>query len=528
MIKKICSILLLVSFSTIVFSQTGFQRLIGGSQHERAQTVLNTFDNDYMINAATGSYGAGGIDAMLIKADLNGQIIWSNVYGTTEYDNSEFAIETADHGYVCVGRSEITVGAPTSAMMFKTDSAGNVLWSKSYGGINSDGFIHIIETAGGGFAAVGNSSTLSSGSNDILLVRTNDTGDTMFTRSYGTPENEAGSYILHLPDNGFLIAGRQTTNNGTKSDGVLLRTDSLGNQLWTKLYGDTMFEELTAVRQTPDGGFIAIGSSTGYGFGGFDILLIKTDSSGEIQWSKVFGGAASDAGYDIHITQDSDFIISGFTESLGYGNRSAGPDEANIFLMKTDSSGTMKWMQVYGDGLQDEAYRSEIAADGGFLIGGFTNNYLLNDSSQMIIIKTDSMGISGCHEESAMPSDTLLTISFADTLFTQLSGLFPVSNLTLITSLINTNNDDACLFSSLEKVNSLKTIAYPNPFSEELTIELGNNSSEVIITDVLGKIIFQKSNVKDVMKISTSHFSSGVYCVTIINYQTYSSSLLVK
>jgi len=526
--KKFYTTTILLFFAVNCFPQITFQRLIGGPQHERSQTLFSTFDGAYVVNAATGSFGAGDIDMMLIKLDATGNILWSNSYGTTVYDNAEFSIETTDHNLVSAGRSNINGGSPTSAIIFKTDSAGNFQWSKNYGGTSDDGFVHIIETSGGGYAAVGNTKTLTAGSADILFVRTDANGDTVFTRSYGTIENEAGSYVIQLADNGFLIAGRQTTMNGTKGDGILLRTDSAGNTLWIKMYGDTLFEELTSVQQTPDGGFLAVGSTTGYGSGGFDILLLKTDSAGGVEWSHAYGGASTDAAYDVHILPGNGFLVSGFTESLGYGHRMAsGFDDANIYLMKTNDTGAVQWMEVYGDGLQDEAFRSSLAADGGYLVGGFTKNFLSNDSSQAIIIKTDSMGISGCHEDTVMPADSLFMIASRDTTFEQRSGI-PIGNFNLIVNSALPANDDACLFSKInspEKSNSFEV--YPNPFSDYLNVNTGSQKSIIRITDALGNECMRMNDAPETVKLNTSSLTNGIYFITISNEKIQESKILI-
>jgi hypothetical protein len=526
--KKIPAILIIIAITTDCFSQNSFQKLIGGPQHERAQTVFSTSDNGIMVNAATGSYGAGDIDMMLLKLDSTGNILWSNTYGTTVYDNAEFAIETSDHNLICTGRSIINSGSPASAIIFKTDSSGNLSWSKSYGGTSDDGFVHIIETSDNGFAAVGNTKSLSSGESDILFVRTDINGDTIFTHSYGTVENETGSYVVQLPDNGFLITGRQTTVNGTKADGILLRTDSAGNQLWCKLYGDTLFEEFTAVQQTTDGGFIIAGSTTGNGSGGFDILLMKTDTGGAVQWSHAYGGIYSDAAYDLHVTNDNGFIMSGFTESLGYGNPvGPGVDHSNIYLMKTDSSGDVQWMQTYGDGLQDEAFRSAIASDGGFLVGGFTKNYLISDSSQMIIIKTDSMGNSGCHEDAVTPADSVFGIIARDTIFTELSGL-QTGTFNLVQAAVGTNNDDACLFSKINPAHEISTLeVFPNPFSNQLTLNNPLENAELIIYDSSGMRCYSSKLSFGITDINVASLPGGIYHLIIRNNSQQLSKTIV-
>ena len=95
----------MISLSTFSQAQFRFQHLYGGVNNERGQTLLETFNNKYIFNGATTSYGQGSADAILIKTDNDGQIIWSKVYGTSEYDNSEYVVEATDYGYVGVGRS---------------------------------------------------------------------------------------------------------------------------------------------------------------------------------------------------------------------------------------------------------------------------------------------------------------------------------------------------------------------------------------------------------------------------------------
>ncbi len=500
------------------FGQFNFQHLIGGSDHDRAQTIFNAYDGGFIINGASFSFGVGNVDATLIKTDNQGQINWSFAYGTSEYDNSEFALETFDHKIVCAGRSNISPGFPTAAIIFKTDSAGHLLWSKSYGGTGDDNLVQIIETSDSGYAAIGNSKSLSSGLSDILLIRTNIFGDTIFTRSYGTTEDEAGLSLIQLPDNGFIISGRQVLSTGPVSDGLLLRTDSLGNLLWTKQYGGALWEEFVSVKLITDTNYIVTGSTTSFNGGNFDILLMKTDSAGNVQWSKTFGKDKTDAGYDIHVNSDLSFVISGYTESLGYGHIQGG-DSSNIFLMKTNENGDLLWMQTYGDGLQDEAFRSAKANDGGYLISGFTTNYIFSDSSQMLFIKTNSLGLTGCHEENVDPDDSLINMPFQSVNFNQLSGL-PVNNIILSENSFSPSTNDACLFESIDSKelseNSLKV--FPNPFSNQIEISFNNNISseqELLISDLCGKIIKSIKINFTPLTLDTDNLDAGVYIISL-------------
>ncbi len=520
--KNAKSIVILVLYLFVHLNgsaQNNFQHLIGGSDHERAQTIFSTFDNGYIVNGASFSFGVGDVDALLIKTDSLGIILWSNAYGTVSYDNSEFAIETIDHGIACTGRSNIQNGFPSSAFMFKTDSSGNLLWSNSFGGLGNDDLVQIIETSDHGLAAVGRSQSTTSGANDILLVRTGANGDTIFTRMYGTTKEEEGLGIIQMPDNGFVIAGRQITfpSGIATSDGILLRTDSSGNLLWAKFYGDSMWDELSAVRMTPDSGFIITGSTISFGSGEFDILLMKTNSVGDVEWTKIFGGRKTDASYDIHIDPDQSFIMSGYTESLGHSHI-MGNDSSNIFLLKTDSTGDILWMQTFGDGLQDEGFRSAQAHDGGYLIPGFTTNYLFTDSTQMLFIKTDNQGHTGCHEQSVQPVDSFIVMPYMDLILNQLSGI-TFNTLALVRTSFAPDNDDACLFAPVNNQDETRSIKiYPNPFENFLfVITEGSDlsESEIIITDLLGKKIHTQKMMNRENIIEAGSLLNGAYILTL-------------
>jgi hypothetical protein len=532
-INIVISLFALLNSNADSRAQSSFQRIIGGSDAERAQTIFNTFDGGYLINGASFSFGAGSVDVVLVKLDNQGQTLWSKTYGTIDYDNAEYAIESSDKGIVCAGRSNQQAGLPSSAVIFKTDSVGNLLWSKSYGGTNNDGLVYIIQAQNNGYAAVGNTQSTSSGSSDILFIRTDANGDTIFTRSYGTVEAEYGTSVVQLPNNDYLISGHQTTFVGgpPQADALLIRTDSSGNMLWSKQYGDSLWEDFTAIKILANGDFIVAGSTVTFGAGSYDILLMQTDSSGTPVWSRAFGGSETDAAYDLHILPNSDFIVSGYTESYGFGNYQ-GSDSTDIFLMKADAAGNLLWMNAYGDGLQDEAFRSNLASDGGILIAGFTKNYQLSDSLQMMIIKTDSMGISGCHELPVIPVDSSITMPYQPVVLNTLSGM-TYSALSLISSTVTVPNDDACLYTKVSSEESVfETIKiYPNPFDNYLhiTIHDFNKSAVISIFDVFGRVIFNKEVNSFPARIETGLFERGIYLVSLkINYETTWGEVFIK
>lgn len=524
--------LLLFSFllSNFAYAQFNFQRLYGGVNHERGQTLLETYNNRYLFNGATTSHGQGSADAIMIKTDNAGLTLWSKVYGETDFDNSEFAIETADRGYLGIGRTTTPGTSGTDAWVFKVDSNGVLLWSKTYGnnGLN-DGFVQGIPALDGGFTFIGNSRSLGAGSDDVFLVHTDAGGDTIFTRSFGSVESESGIGIIQTANGDYVICGRQQTfpNGIPRSDGLIIRTDFNGNMLWSKLYGDSLWEEFEAVRELPNGNLVIAGSTTSFGQGNYDVLVVQTDNVGTLISDFAYGGGNIDAAYDLILNPDQSLVLSGYTEGLGYGHRMLGNDSTNIFLMKVQLDGTLDWMMTYGDGLIDEAYRCAKTSDGGYMVSGYTNDYTPADSSQMLFIKTDTMGLTGCHEILALPIYS--SVLMPDTLsgFMQSAGV-NIASVNTIEATVNTANNDACLYANVTEGDLASSFSvYPNPFTNEIHIDLnGLEATSITLFAADGKLIANKI-LKNETKIlfNTSDISAGIYFLKV---QTSTGTQMVK
>jgi hypothetical protein len=263
-----------------LLSSTSFAKTYGGTENKWAYSVRQTSYGGYIVAGYKYSFGLDSIDIFLIKTDANGNIIWAKTYGGINWDEAYSVQQTSDGGYIVAGYTE-SFGAGGDILLIKTDANGNIIWAKTYGGINWDEAHSVQQTSDGGYIVVG------------------------YTYSFG-----AGSNIF------------------------LIKTDANGNIIWAKTYRGISGDEAYSVQQTSDGGYIVAGRTYSFGAGGSDFFLIKTDANGNIQWAKTYGGTGGDEAYSVQQTSDGGYIVAGRTYSFGAGTWDA-------FLIKTDADGNI-------------------------------------------------------------------------------------------------------------------------------------------------------------------------------------------
>jgi len=215
--------------------------------------------------------------------------LWTKIYGGDGQDGGNAVLETSDQGYVILGQTSSFGAGERDIYLIRTNALGNIIWSKTYGGSENDRGYSLVPTQDGGFVIVGITSSYGNGNSDVYLIRTNEIGDTLWTKTYGDTSENYGNSIQMTADGGYIIAGStETTENG---DNVyLLKTNSNGELLWTRNYGGTDDDYGNSVKQLADGGFIIAGETRSFGAGNYDAYLIRTDSNGDTIWTKTFGG----------------------------------------------------------------------------------------------------------------------------------------------------------------------------------------------------------------------------------------------
>jgi len=360
--------LFLVSTAIADPGDTLWTRTYGGSASDVSYTTEETTDGGYIIAGATKSFGAGDWDFYLLKIDTNGDTLWTRTYGGSAADWGHSVQQTTDGGYILAGITMSFGAGAFDVYLVKTDTNGDTLWTSTYGGSADDRAYCVQQTSDGGYIIAGETFSFGAGYSDAYLLKTDSYGDTLWTRTYGGSFDDMGYSVQETSDGGYILVGATMSFGAGIFDFYLVKTDANGDTLWTRTYGGPGPELSERVQQTTDGGYILAGSTMSFGAGAFDFYLVKTDANGDTLWTSTYGGSANDYGRSVQQTTDGGYVVAGGTESFGAGY-------SDVYLVKTDSSGDTLWTRTYGGSSEDVGYYVRQTSDGGYIIPGWTMSF---------------------------------------------------------------------------------------------------------------------------------------------------------
>ncbi len=295
-------------------------------------------------------------------------VSFAKTYGGTDYDLAFSVQQTSDGGYIVAGyTSSFGVGS-ADIFLIKTDANGNVQWAKTYGGTYYDLASSVQQTSDGGYIVAGWTYSFGAGWSDVFLIKTDASGNIQWAKTYGGTSYDSAFSVQQTSDGGYIVAGYTESFGAGSWDIFLIKTDASGNIQWAKTYGGIDEDQAYSVQQTSDGGYIVAGRTRSFGAGYYDAFLIKTDASGNIQWAKTYGGIYYDDALSVQQTSDGGYIVAGGTSSFGV-------DSGDIFLIKTDANGNVIWAKTYGGTYSEWASSVQQTSDGGYIVAGGTSSF---------------------------------------------------------------------------------------------------------------------------------------------------------
>lgn len=340
-----------------------WKKTYGGVLKDDFNSVNQTLDGGYITAGTTYTTNT---QTYLVKTDSLGSKQWSKTFGGPSNDGAYSVQQTRDGGYILAGYTR-NLYNNDNGWIIKTDSLGNIVWNREYGGSNNDNFISIQQTKDGGYIAAGGIGNYEEEGNG-WLIKIDSNGNKQWEKKYD--QNIKIYYVRQTKDGGYILSGGgiiEDSPNSYYEYGFVIKTDSYGNKLWEKPILQMQTRAVaTSVQQATDGGFIIGGESywhSAVGEEGNDGILIKTDMYGNTQWERNQEYAVK----SIQQTKDGGYILAG---SSCY--RTLKFDNCDGTIVKTDSNGIEKWQKKFGGSEKDELRSIHQNKDGSYIIAGYT------------------------------------------------------------------------------------------------------------------------------------------------------------
>jgi hypothetical protein len=242
----------------------------------------------------------------------------------------------------------------------------------------------IRQAADGGYVVVGYSDSSRTGGKDVRLIRTDPAGNELWRKTYGGDQND-WAYSICRSGDGFLAAGKTSSFGRGDTDAYVIKTDTDGDLQWAKNFGGTGEDIARSVQETGDGGFVFTGSKWEQGAEHSDLYLVLADAGGAVQWESVFGGEYGDHGHCAIQTRKGDFVAVGNTWPFGTWGAS------DVFLVRVRADGRADWVKHFGGAGDDYGYWVRQTADGGFIVVG-RSDPSGKGHDQIYLLKTDARG----------------------------------------------------------------------------------------------------------------------------------------
>jgi len=504
-----------------VSGQFTMQHAYGGSGEELCSKVL-VVDGGIVLSGHTTSFGAGDYDFLVLKTDSNGDALWTKTYGGLGEDISLGADTTKDKGFILIGYTNSFGAGSNDILLVKTDSLGNVEWSKAYGSIYGDWGYDVQQTTDGGYILTGYLDVSPPGpglaDTDLILLKTDSIGNVEWSSVFGDSLLHMGREVIQTDEGGYLVSGYSNASLGGLADVFLVKTNSSGVPIWSKTYGAFYSEYGYSVGALDDGYVVATLAYTDiYNTGNSaDIVVFRVDSSGGLMWSNVYGESGYDDAWDLIVENDNTITIAGSTNNWSNG-------ETDFLLMKIDENGNLLWSNSFGGNSFDNGYALAKGVDNNYIIAGGTKTYGfgLND---MFFGKTNADGLVGCNANSFSINSTAFSITENNS-----SDYDPVTvtvtDVNLTSSSQTILHDSVCASEvGVAEINIDSEInVYPNPSNGDITLQFNSFSitqAELRVFNVIGEQVLHETirinpgTYK--LKLDLERFGKGIYFLNLL------------
>ena len=367
---------------SLLVSQSLFARTYGGPNYEWVYSVIPTSDN----GLAVAGLAYGEINMLFIKLNSTGDVEWARTYGSwLDTDIAHSVIQTSDRGYALIGHLNLSF---SGSCILKMDSLGNPEWGTAYymDAFGWEDTKTMAQTSDGGFVVAG-----TGGRNgypgEFLIYKLDPSHNLQWYRAFerNTEDDDVFYSVIQTTDGGYAAAGSFVAGGDYRC--ILAKFSSSGDLEWAKRYSAPSTAEVYDVIQTPDGGYAMGGIAFGFGAGESDLMVIRTDPSGNLLWASTFGGPNEEWWASLTLTPDGGYAIAGESWSF-WASRAE-----EFLIVKMDSLGNLEWARTFGGDTSDYPWSITSTSDGCLAIAGGTRSYGAGAEDVMVL----KMGMDGSY-----------------------------------------------------------------------------------------------------------------------------------
>ena len=378
-------------------------KAFGGSAYDDAWAVEVAPNGDIVVVGYTESFGDSNGDVWILRLDENGNIKWQKAYGGSDWDVARGVAIAQNGDIIVVGRTYSFGNGSSDAWVLRLDENGNIKWQKTYGGGSIDGAWAVTVADNGDIIVVGFTQSFGAGSSDVWVLRLDENGNVIWQKAYGGVHQDEAYGVTIAPNGDIIVVGWVGGLGAGSWDAWVLRLDANGNVKWQKAFGESDDDEAWAVTVADNGDIIVVGYTRSFGAGSYDVWVLRLDENGNVKWQKAYGGSDWDGVWDVKTVSNGDIVIAGYTNSFGAG-------DYDIWILRLDENGNIKWQKAYGGIGDDEATGLAIADNGDIIVVGFTNSFGAGDYD-IFVLRLDGNGDTNANllvitETSCITTDT--------------------------------------------------------------------------------------------------------------------------